>query len=444
MKKQYFLLVFFLCCEILSGQSTNLFFSEETAVPASIVQTKSGDYLVASNISYFITPSFVSLYSEDGQTLLHRQIEATDDRLIYSAELDNGNLIHIFQRGEIYQSNASGENFVLLHNVSLPLAEQSISIRVIPHNQALHIITIVRIDDTSENRAIDFVLDLENPNEPLQQYNLKSPSTRSIAFLDNGSSIACSFDGDLTMLDANGALIWHITDIPASFREVKIDRFGNIYAIGNGEHGGFIIKLDTLGNILWQLEDPVIDCPASVCFYNLSRLGFSEDGTIIVTGEKGYQGSWPISEVVIMEIDKDGHVLWKEEKNISLYWNFPIDILKTGQGKYLITGNADISDAIGSERTFFIELDLLTSTEKIYTNARAFNLYPNPTGDYLYIDEQTIVMPNTTVEIFDLLGNHLRSFHDLEQLYVGDLAAATYILRINSKTGSVSMKWGKL
>ena len=242
---------------------------------------RDGNYLVAANASFVTSPGFISIYSPDSTTLLNKEITVTEDRLVYSTELDDGNLIHVFQMGGIYQSDAEGENMMRLDSLSGPFDFLNI-VNVVEHNRKLQIIcTTFDIDVFGSAR---FVLDLSNPVVPIQRYDIEFSSTQDIAFLNSGSYIVSSAS-DLAMFDREGDFIWIDRGLSTGLVGHHVNDEDEIFIHGSNNEGAFLAKLDTLGNIIWELNPPIEDCSSSdQCFYIFTKLTFLMDGSLIVAG----------------------------------------------------------------------------------------------------------------------------------------------------------------
>lgn len=71
-----------------------------------------------------------------------------------------------------------------------------------------------------------------------------------------------------------------------------------------------------------------------------------------------------------------------------------------------------------------------------------YKIYPNPTSDYIFI-EQKIEFDNSinSVQILDLNGTLIRSLSDnLEKVFVGDIDSGIYIFIINTSKGNIVEK----
>jgi len=95
------------------------------------------------------------------------------------------------------------------------------------------------------------------------------------------------------------------------------------------------------------------------------------------------------------EIPTEGDVLW-------------------GQGKI------DCYDAILAA--------LIASGVEDVTTEVSWNVFPNPTSDYLRIDGLNGEV--SSVQVIDMLGSMRSVFSSIDQVYVSDLQAGTYFLRL--------------
>lgn len=76
-------------------------------------------------------------------------------------------------------------------------------------------------------------------------------------------------------------------------------------------------------------------------------------------------------------------------------------------------------------------------------NENAITLYPNPTSDYLYIDLGHQELTIESVSIYNLTGQLVSRFGDVQSLYVGQLQSGMYIVEMKTQEGVFKKKFIK-
>jgi hypothetical protein len=137
-----------------------------------------------------------------------------------------------------------------------------------------------------------------------------------------------------------GTIIKHIDlDGEETVWNSAINKEGNIYACGSiarsgGQNASFLVKTDTLGNVLWSR---VIPGTGQQLF---RRVYPTSDSGVISVGISNTYPANPRFASMVVKWDKNGIRQWSRSLNSnSANGDWGLGILQTGDGGFLITGN---------------------------------------------------------------------------------------------------------
>ncbi len=172
-----------------------------------------------------------------------------------------------------------------------------------------------------------YILRLDSLGNVLWEYKYSTAnaieSIHEFSFLANGDILAYGSDNQdnfgsadalLLRLDSNGNLIWSRVyggGVNDSFSTAMELPGGNIIAAGSsstfgpGSYGGYLVKMDANGNIIWDYS-----------YGGSGQDGFSaslmtDDNYIITTGPTSSFGSGDV-DILLTKIDTNGIVLWSK------------------------------------------------------------------------------------------------------------------------------------
>jgi hypothetical protein len=115
---------------------------------------------------------------------------------------------------------------------------------------------------------------------------------------------------------------------------------GNTESFSSVGTDAWILKLNALGNIVWQ---KAIGGPANECLYSIH--GMPDGGYIAV----GAIQNWPTSQAWVIRFGHNGFVKWqKVYGDASSSWDEARSICPTGDGGYLVAGSKGARDPNGS------------------------------------------------------------------------------------------------
>lgn len=291
---------------------------------------------------------------------------------------------------------------------------------------------------------------------------------------DNGYIIAgqtLSSDGDVTdnsgvhdfwilKIDSVGDILWQNTYGGSSFEEalgIRELKDGGFIAVGysasndldvsinNGKQDVWIIRLDNAGQLVWEKSFGG----------SKDEIGFSvdqtsDDGFIIGSASNspndgdvsGNHGQW---DYWIIKLDPDGDLEWQQSYGGSNY-DVGRSIQQTNDEGYVMAGygsstDGDIGHINGGRDYWIIKLAPLVGTSDIGYMTE-MNIYPNPAGNYLNVEVSDSF---ENIEIINSIGCIVKQINGKESLVdVHDIANGLYFLRITIPGGLVTRKFSIL
>ncbi len=230
------------------------------------------------------------------------------------------------------------------------------------------------------------------------------------------------------------------------------DISGNKTENSKGDEDIWIVKIDALGNILWQKtiggnkED------------GLSHVEQTNDNNFIIAGHSKSGNSGDISEINngsddfwILKIDANGNLLW--QKTIGGNGSdIPYWIMQCADGGYILGGdsaselsgdknepNQGVCDYWVIKLAPEIPLDIATIKKP------AFDVYPNPSNNSIHFEITTA--QNYQLTILDPTGKIMQFYPSItseQQISVEDLIPGMYFLQLQTENYSLISKFIKL
>jgi pectate lyase len=96
----------------------------------------------------------------------------------------------------------------------------------------------------------------------------------------------------------------------------------------------------------------------------------------------------------------------------------------------------------GSTNLFYIRTAYATLNVN-QINENAITLYPNPTTDYLYVDKGLQEVNIESIHIFNLTGQLVSRYGNVQSMYVGNLPSGLYIVEMKTQEGAFKKKFIK-
>ena len=196
-----------------------------------------------------------------------------------------------------------------------------------------------------------------------------------------------------------------------------------------GNHGGYdywIIKTDSSGNIIWQKTyggtstDVAFEIKPITGGYII--LGFTESNNGDVTVNNGNRDCW------IIKIDEIGNLIWQKTLGGTAI-DSGRSIVVTSDGGYAIAGysesiNGDVTSNHGGGDYWIIKLAADLNND-VYKN-KSYSIYPNPAKDVLNISFGSI----NKINIVDLSGKNILSNENSNFINVSSLQKGMYLIQM--------------
>jgi hypothetical protein len=209
-----------------------------------------------------------------------------------------------------------------------------------------------------------------------------------------------------------------------------------------GWHGNYdfwIIRISESGNILWQRTLGGLKDDFGYTIFSTSDGGCIAGGTTIstdgdVVDNDGFFDFWAI------KLDSVGNIMWQNTLG-GFNLEFCSSVIETSDGSYLLAGDSyssdgDVSANQGSSDFWIVKLAPETSTSA--PTAIPLNLYPNPAQDWFRLN-LPITEPNMHISITDAQGRVVlaKTIRSDERLDVAALEPGVYGVSALAQSGQV-------
>lgn len=213
----------------------------------------------------------------------------------------------------------------------------------------------------------------------------------------------------------------------------------------------WIIKMDTIGNMLWQKCFGGSSGEAAYAIKQTTDGGYivagyteSTNGDVI-TGFNGLENYW------ILKIDSIGTVQWQKSMG-GTNQDIATSIEQTTDGGYIVAGrsssmNGDITNPHGNAEFWIVKLSpdsLLTVGNQFQNNEKLFSIYPNPVNEILNINAK-FNLQNVHLQLLDAIGNEVaveqvKNKSDHFQISTLNLCSGIYFLKATDDKGKVKLE----
>jgi len=192
---------------------------------------------------------------------------------------------------------------------------------------------------------------------------------------------------------------------------------GYDYYYGNPTDDYWVVKLNSSGNIQWQKS-----LGGSGDDYATSIQQIS-DGAFIVGGwsssnDGDVSGNHGLSDYWIVKLDTMGNLLWQKSFGGSA-WDYATSIQKTSDGGFIVAGSSsshdgDVSDNYNGTFDYWIvklspEIPLALPS---IAGAKMFSTYPNPTNSNITITATFPTQQSLMIKLTDIIGREVLSFDE--------------------------------
>lgn len=305
-----------------------------------------------------------------------------------------------------------------------------------------------------------------------------------------GGNIDCDIqstsnpDAIIAKLNADGLMEWHqcyggsghegVTRLRELNDGYLICGFGSSTdgdLVGSGWHPGWdntgqptldvwLVKVDFLGNIIWQKcyggsneESPVRIFQTSDSDFIVFANTNSFDGDVV-----GNPSNSPENPSIwIFKVDSTGNFLWQQcigghadEQELGVVKQSDYNYAMAGEMNFSPSGDVNCSNFVyGSSQNYWVLgiKDITVSNHENYI-PESISIYPNPASMAINIDlAQKYSNYNTMIEIIDISGKTVMKL-DYEQtnepVRIDDLKSGLYLIKITGNNNCVTKKIIKL
>ena len=154
-------------------------------------------------------------------------------------------------------------------------------------------------------------------------------------------------------LDPTGNIVWQKTFSAGNdaFRSIThtsdggsaVAGWGTFYLMSGGQHqGAWVVRLDTVGNIIWQ---QVYSTEWNYAY----SIGLTSDGGFVVAGRAHQITDFSSWDPLIFKIDPQGNLVWQKIFH-GFYWEEVYSALQTFDGGFIVAG---FTSTWGDQHTCF-------------------------------------------------------------------------------------------
>jgi hypothetical protein len=210
-----------------------------------------------------------------------------------------------------------------------------------------------------------------------------------------------------------------------------------------GNHGMediWVVKLNTTGSIQWQksLGGSTHDRSYSIIQnsdgdYIVSGYTDSIDGDI--TNNHGSYDGW------LVKLDTNGNIIWQTTVGGSGTDAFR-RVIQTTDGGYAVSGRIDSEDTDSGTLQGDADCWVVTfQSETLHVNnnitTNMLNIYPNPVSNVLNIKTPYVI---NSLVLYDVLGNQVMHAKNTNQIFVSNYPSGLYLLKLETDAGTITKK----
>ncbi len=255
----------------------------------------------------------------------------------------------------------------------------------------------------------------------------------------------------VTKSDSNSKIIWRSKFImDTSILKVKELHNGDLILLGHtnnsipvSEVNLLIIRMSSSGEIIWKKGfRPGITSTSNTVYKSGIQIKEDQFENLYIVGGRGVSFIGPVSETMIIKLDKSGNLVWEKYKHYC-EGDFYEDIIINSKNEIFIVGTICLSDVGGVQNGIVLKINFYTSSNDI--NPGKFEIQPNPVSNKLVLrmDEQVQSLIYSDVKIINLLGSSTFNYkiNSVNNEIDGSgLQSGSYILQLRLNDGSLFNK----
>lgn len=199
--------------------------------------------------------------------------------------------------------------------------------------------------------------------------------------------------------------------------------------IGNGTYDAYLLKIDTMGNMLW--EKGYGGAGLDYCY----SCTVTASGAVIVGKTESFgSGGY---DAYLFKINEDGDTLWTKTYGGSAD-DWAGSIKETTDGGYIISGYTLSFSSFSDVYLIKTRSDGFASIESNDFTEGTISTYPNPCADFLNISFETIVSNAIVIELINMQGQRFyylqknQNTDNLVSINTSSMPKGLYLLKIAS------------
>ena len=417
----------------------------------SLIETHSGDYL-ACGYDTKTEKGIASLHQPNGDLIWKKDISDSPRDFMHGIELEDGSLLFLTGKGDLYLTNNVGESLSFLFNL-YPSGSVQGNIKKVSKKGNQILVSGSWSKDGKLGR-LHILFNLSNFTVESQIFVEGALTVSGAAFHTDNTIIECIYKYKFNaskflfrklMLD--GTPVWE-KELDAEgklIQDLVIGSNDQIYLTGRvkddvdqDRYHGLLMAFDQDGEGLWERQYSTII--ETNIIRQFSRID-AHDGFLVMGGEERW--IFGFSKLSLLKCDLNGDPIWNVNESVIGRGHETGDLIFDRNGKIIICGSTGIDDDEGPERLFVMGLsDLSVSTNEELASEAKWQIYPVPARDYLHIDFNTLA-EDYSIEVFDLNGRLIGQWQNSSKIDVRPLAVGTYWLRMTTANQSSTKKWIK-
>lgn len=252
-------------------------------------------------------------------------------------------------------------------------------------------------------------------------------------------------------IDSSGALIWSKVYGGTSSdtcKSIILTNDNNLVFAGfsasqdffvsnaNGSKDVWLIKTDLNGDLIWESSfggsnvDEAVDIIENPDgSFVVAGFTFSIDGDVM-TNVYDRSNYW------VFQADSSGNLQWEQVFGGDDFEEARA-LTRNNDGSYTITGFSDSNDGDvlgnnGDEDIWTLRMEA-NNLETVEFKNPKFNIFPNPTTDYIEVEAVNKI---NAIEIYDILGKLVHKTQSIQRADISHLSEGQYIIKVSHDFGN--------
>jgi hypothetical protein len=238
----------------------------------------------------------------------------------------------------------------------------------------------------------------------------------NIALASDGGFVILSTQGVLTKFDLTGNLLWNHTFVSNAITDLLIPTSDEGFLIGGTNYGyngdsditdnsatiyeypaqGYLMKVDSAGNMQWNKTFSVMDEPT-----DLQSIVQVSDGGYAIAGTSDGQFTGSIPKIFFARTDGMGSIVWSKQFGVEGFGQFPTALAQSTDGGFVIAGRLMKNASASAPGLIKINSSGDVEWQKLYggeTSAGISSVLQKSDGGFVFAGFKSIVYPNRADE----------------------------------------------